>query len=166
MLVKLGLAPRLQLELQTSAVRPPGTRTTGIGDFSIGLKWRIVEAAPIVADFAILPSIKVPSGSAGPEYHYGTTDVNLLFISSRKGRLRLYRPQLRLHTRRSGDVRWLPRDQSVWTFRWQARLRGLGWAAELCSIPQRPARPALTRSLPSSWDPRLQLASGLSSTLA
>jgi len=81
---KLGLAPRLQLEVQAPIVRPAGEDTTGIGDISIGLKWRFIEAAPPVGNLAILASVKAPSGSVDSGTGTGTADVNLLFISSHK----------------------------------------------------------------------------------
>src|SRR5205823_7144424 len=83
-LFKVGLAPRVQLEVQAPFVRPAGERVTGVGDFSVGAKFRLVDDAPVVGDFAILPSIKVPSGSVASGTGTGTTDVGLLFISSHK----------------------------------------------------------------------------------
>jgi hypothetical protein len=132
---KLGLARRLQLETQTPIVRPGGEDTPGIGDFSIGVKWRPVEAAPIVGDFAILPSIKVPSGSADSGTGTGTTDINLVFISSHK--LGPIAMDLNFgYTRRGGDGTVAPRKASVWTAAFGGPTRGrLGWVAELYEYP-------------------------------
>jgi hypothetical protein len=132
---KLGLARRLQLETQTPIVRPRGEDTTGIGDFSIGLKWRLVEASPIVGDFAILPSIKVPSGSADSGTGTGTIDINLLFISSHK--LGPVAMDLNFgYTRRGGDGTLTPRKASVWTASFGGPARGrLGWVTELYGYP-------------------------------
>ena len=65
-LFKLGLAPRLQLSVQVPIVQPPRESAIDVGELSIGVKWRLVEAAPIVGDFAMLPSIKVPSAFLSP----------------------------------------------------------------------------------------------------
>lgn len=134
-LAKVGLASCLQLELTTPVVRPPGGDTTGIGDFSVGVKWRLVDAAPIVGDFAILPSIKVPSGSAGSGTGTGTTDINLLFISSHT--LGPVAMDLNVgYTRRGGDGMNTPRNATLWTASFGGPARGrLGWVAELYGLP-------------------------------
>ena len=135
-LVKVGLAPRLQLSVQAPVVvRPPGGGTTGFGDLSIGLKWRLVESAPVVGDFAILPGIKTPSGSADFGTGTGTTDVSLLFISSHSiGPVAM---DLNLgFARRSGDGTVAPRNASVWTASFGGPARGaLGWVGELYGYP-------------------------------
>jgi hypothetical protein len=135
MVTKLGLARHLQLEVQTPIVRPRREDTTGIGDFSIGLKWWLVEAAPIVGNFAILPSIKVPSGSSDSGTGTGTLDISLLFISSHK--LGPVAMDLNFgYTRRGGDGTLAPRNASVWTASFGGPARGrLGWVAELYGYP-------------------------------
>jgi len=79
---KFGVAPRVQLSVQTPVLNPPSEDTTGFGDLTIGMKWRIVDGAPVVGDFAILPSIKTPTGSETSGTGTGTTDFSLLLISS------------------------------------------------------------------------------------
>jgi len=134
-LLKLGLAPRLQLSLQTPIVWPVGGNSAGFGDLSVGLKWRLVNEAPIVGDFAILPSIKVSTGSADAGTGTGTTDINLLFISSHK--LGPVDVDLNFgYTRRSGDGTLAPRSASLWTISFGGPARGrLGWTAELYGYP-------------------------------
>src|SRR6478672_10578940 len=82
--LKLGVVPRVQLELASSFVHLSGTTPeySGIGDVSAALKWRAVEHAPVIGDFAVQPSLKLPSGSALNGTGTGTTDVGLLLISS------------------------------------------------------------------------------------
>ena len=82
--LKLGVAPRVQLELASSFVHLSGTTPdySGIGDVSAALKWRALEHAPVLGDFALQPSLKLPSGSALHGTGTGTTDVGLLLISS------------------------------------------------------------------------------------
>lgn len=132
-LLKLGLAPRIQLEAQAPFVSPPGLDTTGVGDFSLGLKWRVAEAVPVVGDFAVLPSVKTPSGSAnvGTE----TTDFSLLFISSHAiGPVAM---DLNFgYTRRSGDGTSVPQHATVWTASFGGPASGpVGWVAELYGYP-------------------------------
>ena len=134
-LVKLGLAPRFQLELQAPLVHPAGEDRTGIGDASFGLKWRLVDDAPIVGKFAVLPALKVPSGSADSGTGTGTTDVSLLFISSHK--LGSVAMDLNVgFTRRGGDGTLVPRSASLWTASFGGPASGrLGWVAELYGYP-------------------------------
>lgn len=135
MLLKLGLAPRLQLELQAPVVRPAGENRTGIGDGSVGLKWRVVDDAPVVGNFAVLPAVKVPTGSADSGTGTGTTDMSLLLISSHK--LGPVAMDLNVgYTRRGGDGTVAPRTASLWTASFGGPARGkLGWVAELYGYP-------------------------------
>ena len=134
-LAKVGLAQSLQLEVQTPIVRPPAKDASGIGDFSIGLKWRLIEAAPVVGNVAILPSIKMPTGSADSGSGTGTLDINLLFISSHM--LGPVAMDLNLgYTRHGGDGTRVPRNTSLWAAAFGGRARGrLGWVAELYGYP-------------------------------
>jgi hypothetical protein len=134
-LAKVGLAPRLQLEVQALIVNPAGEDATGIGDSTIGVKWRLVEGAPAIGNFAILASVKVPSGSADVGTGTDTTDLNLLLISSHK--LGPVAMDLNLgYTRRGGDGALAPRNASVWTASFGGPARGwLGWVAELYGYP-------------------------------
>lgn len=134
-LLKLGIAPGLQLSLETPLVWPVGKNSAGFGDLSVGLKWRLVNGAPVVGDFAILPAIKVSTGSADAGTGTGTTDINLLFISSHK--LGPVDMDLNFgYTRRSGDGTLAPRSASLWTISFGGPARGrLGWTAELYGYP-------------------------------
>ena len=132
-LLKLGLAPRLQLSVQVPVVRPARESTIRLGDLAIGFKWRLMEAAPIVGDFAILPAIKVPSGPV--DAGTGTTDISLLFISSHE--LGPVAMDVNLgYTHRSGDGTSAARNASVWTASFGgAAIGALGWVAELYGYP-------------------------------
>lgn len=132
---KIGVAPRLQLNIQTPIMRPPGIDSTHIGDFSIGLKWRLSEDTPVLGDFAILPSIKVPSGSTSSGAGSGTTDFSLLFISSHKfGAVAM---DLNAgYTWRSGDNTKAPRNATIWTASFGGPVHGrLGWVSEVYGYP-------------------------------
>ena len=130
LLVKVGLARPLQLEVQAPIARPEA-RVTRFGDLSIGLKWRLMEAAPVLGRFAILPTIKVPSGSAELGTGTGTVDLGLVFISSHT--LGPIAMDLNYgYTRRGGDGTRTPRNASLWSASFGGPARGrLGWVAEL-----------------------------------
>ena len=134
-LAKVGLAPRVQLELQTVVVSPPNGVTTGIGDSSIGVKWRLVEGAPIVGNFATVASVKLPSGSSDSGTGTGTTDFSLLLVSSHK--IGLVELDLNFgYTWRGGDGVLTPRHASVWASAFSGPAHGrLGWFAELNGFP-------------------------------
>jgi hypothetical protein len=135
LVLKLGLAPRLQLNVQMPVVRPPGTDTIGAGDLVVGLKWRLVDDARVVGDFAVVPLVKAPSGSSTSGTGSGTTDVGLLIISSHA--LGPIAMDLNAgYTRRSGDGTIAPRNATVWTASFGGPARGpIGWVAELYGFP-------------------------------
>jgi hypothetical protein len=134
--VKVGLAPRLQLELQGGYVRTDaaaGILAAGVIDLGVALKQRIVDAAPIVHDLSLQGSIKFPSG--GRDLTTGTTDLSLLLISSRP----IGSAELDLnagYTHRSGDGTSIPTSATLLAASLGGPLRGpLGGVAELFSFP-------------------------------
>ena len=133
-LFKVGLAPRLQLSVLTPLAGPP-TGAAGIGDVSVGVKWRLLTGAKVLGDFAIEPAIKAPTGSTASGAGTGTTDVNLLVISSHA--LGPVAMDLNVgYTRRGGDGAAAPRDATVWTASFGGPWRGpAGWVAELYGYP-------------------------------
>jgi hypothetical protein len=132
--LKFGLADRVQLSLFASVVRPPST-SAGIGDVAAGVKWRLVDGAPVLGDFALLPSLKFPTGSERNGTGTGTTDASLLLISSHDiGPVAM---DINAgYTRRSGDGVNAPRTATVWTLSFGGPARGrLGWVAEVYGYP-------------------------------
>ena len=79
---KIGLSPRLQLNVIQSPVRPPGGDSIHASDLTVGVKWRLADDAPVLGRFAIFPNLKLPTGSAILGSGTDTTDVGLLIISS------------------------------------------------------------------------------------
>jgi hypothetical protein len=133
-LLKFGIANRLQLGV-FGALGHPAPGVTGIGDVGAGVKWRLVEGAPIVGDFALLPSVKLPTGSAASGTGTGTTDVSLLAISSHDlGPVAL---DINVgYTKRSGDGLVAPTSASLWTVSTGGPFAGaLGWVLECYGYP-------------------------------
>jgi hypothetical protein len=131
---KIGLASHAQLGIFGAVLRPP-SGSTALGDVAIGVKWRLVDDAPIVGDFALLPSVKFPTGSSSSGTGTGTTDVTLLAISSHAfGDVAM---DLNVgYTRRSGDGSAAPKTSSVWTVSFGGPFVGaFGWAAECYGYP-------------------------------
>jgi hypothetical protein len=131
---KIGITRRAQLSIGAPVSRPaPGD--LGIGDVSIGVKWRLVQDAPIVGDFALLPSNKFASGSPGRGTGTGTIDQSLLAISSHKfGGVAV---DINAgYTRRSGNGSIAPRSATQWTFSSGGPFAGaFGWVAECYGYP-------------------------------
>jgi hypothetical protein len=132
---KIGLASNLQLSVFGLGVGPPGDSGIGFGDLAVGVKWRFLDKPGVLGRLAILPSVKVPTGSSESGTGTGTTDVSLLLISSHS----LGPVSLDLnagYTRRSGTGAVVPRNATVWTISFGGPATGrLGWAAELYGYP-------------------------------
>ena len=131
--VKLGLAPRLQFDLDAALVRPAVGTALGVGDLAVALKWRLAVHAPAVGDLTIIPSVKLPTASSG--FGTGTTDVGLVLASSQQfGPVEL---DVNLgYTVRSGPDSLAPRTSSLWTASFGGPVVGaLGWTAELYGYP-------------------------------
>lgn len=135
LLTKVGLAPRTHLEIQTPMVWAPAPGGSGVGDISFGMKWRPLSAAPVVGDLAVLPSVKVPSGSVEASTGTGSTDVALLVISSRTIGPVAFDLNV-AHTWRSGDGRRVSQTATMWSASAGGRARGpIGWVAEVYGYP-------------------------------
>ena len=165
---KIGLTTRTQFGLAASALRDPydASRTSGFGDLGLALKWRPLDHAPWIGDFALLPALKLPTGSRLRGTGTGTTDVSLILISSRTiGPLSL--DVNAGGTMRSGDGAAAPKRGFVWTAALGIPVAGtLGWAAELYGYPGTTgpsgAAPVLATLFGPTWTPRpwLELDAG------
>jgi len=132
--LKLGVARNAQLSIFGSSVRPAGS-ALGFGDVAAGIKWRLLDDAPIVGDFAVLPSVKFPSGSVSSGAGTGTTDASLLLISSHDfGGLSM--DVNAGYTRRSGNGSQAPKSAALWTVSFGGPFTGsVGWSAECYGYP-------------------------------
>jgi hypothetical protein len=136
-LVKIGLGKRVQLDISPGWVRvgPDGHTESGFADTVVGVKWQIGEDLPVLEDFAIQPTIKLPTGSVERGTGTGTTDLTITVISSRSlGPIGL---DLNVaYTRRSGDGSHVPIDATLWTISSAFPVKGpVAWTAELFGYP-------------------------------
>jgi hypothetical protein len=133
--LKFGIADNVQFSLFGGAVKPADA-SAGIGDIAGGIKWRLVDDGPRVGDFAVLPSVNLPAGSATPGRGTGTTDVSIRLVSSHSfGSVAM---DLKAgYTHRSGDGSSVPTSATVWTASFGGPFGGssVGWVGELYGYP-------------------------------
>lgn len=136
--VKVGVARRVQLALLSEWMRSSGgdvAPASGVGDLTLAVKWRLADHLPVLGAFALLPSLKLPTGSVARGTGTGTTDVGVLLISSHE----IGPASLDVnvgYTRRSGDGGGAPRDATLWTAAAGFPVRGaLGWTVETFGYP-------------------------------
>ena len=135
--VKIGVFPRAQVNVIVSGLvgTVSNTSARGIGDVTLGLKYRLLEDATIVSDFAILPSVKFPSASVARGLGSGTTDVSLLLISSRS----VGATDVDINvggTQHFGGDGNTPTISTLWTVSAGFPVTGrLGWTAEVYGFP-------------------------------
>ena len=134
LVAKIGLTRRTQLELQTPIVHSRGLHAAA-GDLLVGVKWRVIEHAPVVATLAVFPSIKFPTGSTASGVGTGTTDTGIVLISSREfGGVSLDLNAGFTHRIGKGDL--APHNSSVWAVSFGGPAYGpLGWVGELFGYP-------------------------------
>jgi len=136
-LFKIGLAPRLQLDVAPGwlSASAGGRTASGLGDSMVGLKWQLTDGAPVLGDFALQATLKVPTGSRPQGTGTGTTDVNLLAISSHEfGRVAL--DVNAGYTWRSGDGSEAPKAATFWTVSWGFELsERVSWVVECFGYP-------------------------------
>jgi hypothetical protein len=157
---KVGLTTCTQLGITASALRDPSdpAHTSGFGDLSLSLKWRLFEGAPWLGDFALLPVLKLPTGSIDHGTGTGTTDASLLLISSHT----LGPMSLDINvggTVRSGNGSAAPTRTSLWTAAIGVPVIGtVGWAAELYGDPgtggPSASAPVVATLFGPTWTPR------------
>jgi len=132
---KFGIASHAQLSVFGTLAQPPGESGVALGDIGVGVKWRLLDDAPLVGDFALFPALKLPTGSLDDGTGTGTTDVSILLISSHTfGDVDV---DLNVgYTRRSGDGLGAPTDATLWTASFGGPLAGgFGWVAECFGYP-------------------------------
>ena len=136
-LVKIGLASHVQLDLYegVTSLSRAAHNAIGIGDVSTGIKWRLLDEAPAVGDFAVQSTLKLPTGSVAEGAGTGTTDLSVILISSHEVRGASLDVNLGF-TARSGDGSVVPTRATLWSVSWGLPVRGrVGWAAEVFGYP-------------------------------
>ncbi len=134
---KFGVGSRAQLNLLASGLigTQSNSSARGVGDVTLGVKYRLLENVPILTDFAILPSVKFASASSSSGLGSGTTDVGLLLISSRS----IGTADVDINvgaTRHYGGDSAAPSLSTLWTASAGLPVRGaIGLAAELYGYP-------------------------------
>jgi hypothetical protein len=132
--LKFGLASHVQLGAFVSATQPAGFGT-GLGDSGVEVKWRLLDDAPILGDFAVEPTLKLPTGSVSGGNGSGTTDFTMLLISSHDfGSIAM---DLNVgYTRRTGNGTNAPKSATLWTASFGGTVKGpFGWVGELYGYP-------------------------------
>jgi len=131
---KVGLAKRLQIEATTFFVRrSDGATAQGMGDLFLSLKWRLADTLPVLGDFAIQPSVELPTGSAATSN--GQTVGEFLFISSNH-----FGPaELDVNAgwiERLNDRATAPPTAAIWTVSLGVAVKGaFGWTMEVYGYP-------------------------------
>jgi len=136
-LFKIGLAARVQMDIAPGLQRisAAGESISGLTDSQVGIKWQLTAGAPVVGDFALQSLLKLPTGSIVNGSGTGTTDLNLLAISSHAfGPLAL---DINVgYTRRSGDRSIVPKSSMSWTCSAAVELtERVGWVGEVFGYP-------------------------------
>lgn len=163
--VKIGVAPRAQLGIILDSFHPTpaAAGASGFGDATVDVKLRLADHAPIVDALAILPSLKLPTGSRAGGTGTGTTDAGLLLISSH--RFGAYSLDVNLGaTRRTGRGAGtaVPRYASLWTVAAGSPLAGpVGYTAEVYGIPGAGGTAGAPPIVALLTGPTLQLATWL-----
>lgn len=135
--VKVGLASHVQLNLAATGFARADAiaQGAGPGDASVGVKWRLLDDHRLLGDFAILPAVKLPTGSVQNGTGTGTTDVGVTLISSYE--IRGIAVDLNAAYTRTGSTDSSASSrQALWTasFGFPVTPR-LGWVAELFGAP-------------------------------
>jgi hypothetical protein len=132
---KFGLTSHLQLNVVTPALLGGAGQPSGAGDVAVGVKWRLLDEHPVLGDFAILPFLKLPTGSLPRRTGTGTTDFGATLISSHD--LGPVSVDLNLgYTRIGASSEASASNAALWTASFGAPVAGrLSWVAELFGLP-------------------------------
>jgi Putative MetA-pathway of phenol degradation len=132
---KIGLTSHMQLNLSTPAFASGAGQSSGIGDVSVGVKWRLLDEHAVLGDFALLPAIKFPTGSMTKGTGSGTVDVGVTAIASYD--IRGVAMDLNAaYTRIGAEGSSAPSSAALWTASFGFPVSGrLSWVAELFGQP-------------------------------
>jgi hypothetical protein len=133
--LKVGITSHTQLNVSTAWFANGVGQSSGIGDVSVGLKWRLLDDNSILGDFALLPAVKFANGSPSRGTGTGTHDVGLTAIASYD--IHGIAMDLNATYTRVGASATTPVTKSaLWTASFGFPLAGqLSWVAEMFGFP-------------------------------
>ena len=132
---KVGLASHVQLNVTTPVVFEGPGQSSGSGDVSVGVKWRLLDDHAILGDFALLPAIKLSTGSVSNGTGTGSTDVGMTAIASYE--IQGISMDLNVAFTRVGAQGSIPASNAaLWTASFGLQVAGsLSWTAEVFGYP-------------------------------
>ena len=133
--LKIGLTTHTQLNVSTAVFANGAGQSSGVGDVTLGLKWRLLDDSPLLGDFALLPAVKFANGSASGGTGSGTRDLGLTAIASYD--VHGVAADLNATYTRVGATTLAPASRSaLWTASFGFPVAGqLSWVAELFGFP-------------------------------
>lgn len=136
--MKIGITSHVQVNVTTPGVFSAPGQSNGLGDASIGVKWRLLDDQALLGDFAVLPAAKFATGSVTDGTGTGSTDLSLTVISSHEfGGVSM--DVNAIYTRlgsASGVGARNASDAALWTVSFGVPIAGkLSWAAEVFGQP-------------------------------
>ena len=133
--MKVGLASHVQLNVSAPAFLSGAGQSSGMGDVSVGVKWRLLDDHPVLGDFALLPAIKFPSGSVSAGTGTGSLDLGVTAIASYD--IRGVAMDLNAaYTRVGAAGGSAASDAALWTASFGFPIVGrLSWTAEVFGVP-------------------------------
>jgi hypothetical protein len=136
---KFGVTRRLQLGIGPGAAfdhgGPGGDVQGGLTDLGIAAKLVVGTGLPVLGDFAVQPSLKLPTGSEEKGFGTGTTDGGILLVSSHQVLGGEIDANLGF-TFRGGDGTAAPKRSSVWAVSGGHSIAGpVGAVAEVFGYP-------------------------------
>ena len=133
--MKVGLASHVQLNVSAPAFLSGAGQSSGMGDVSVGVKWRLLDDHPLLGDFALLPAIKFPSGSLSTGTGTGSLDLGVTAIASYD--IRGVAMDLNAaYTRVGSAAGSAASNAALWTASFGIPVAGkLSWVAEVFGVP-------------------------------
>ena len=113
-LLKIGVAPRLQLDVAPAWFGDDKTPPTESGflDTTIGVKWHVADDLPLLHAFALQPAVTIPTGSVDDGTGSGVASLSLIVISSRT--IHGASLDINIGGTLSGQPAAVPRTSSMW----------------------------------------------------
>jgi hypothetical protein len=136
-LFKIGLGEKVQLDVAPGWQRASSddVALSGVTDLGLGVKWRVVDRAPVLGAFAVQAWLVWPTGSVERGTGTGEAALNLLAISSHT--LHGVAVDVNVgYTRRGGDGIAVSKHSTVWAISSGLPVAGpVGIVAELFGLP-------------------------------